>query len=56
MEAVKKAASGAVDSIRNSPMFRRKFGTRAEQEEPRPLSPEHDKTPFVQGINFQVCV
>ena len=27
MEAVKKAASGAVESIRNSPLFRRKFGT-----------------------------
>lgn len=57
MEAVKKAASGAVDTIRNSPLFRRKFGTqnRADsEEEPRPLSPERDKTPFVQGINFQV--
>ena len=27
MEAVKKAASGAVESILNSPLFRRKFGT-----------------------------
>ena len=60
MEAVKKAASGAVDTIRNSPLFRRKFGThnRAEsaesEEEPRPISPEHDRTPFIQGINFQV--
>lgn len=62
MEAMKKAATGAVDSIRNSPLFRRKFGTHnrvenAEQDnniEPRPISPEHDRTPFVQGINFQV--
>lgn len=56
MDAVKKAASGAVDTIRNSPLFRRKFGTqnRADcEEEPRPLSPERDTTPFVQGINFQ---
>ena len=56
---MKKAASGAVDSIRNSPLFRRKFGTtpgRPEQDgaEPRPLSPERDTTPFVQGINFKV--
>lgn len=58
MDAVKKAASGAVDTIRNSPLFRRKFGTQnraeLEEEEPRPLSPERDTTPFVQGINFQV--
>ena len=56
MDAVKKAASGAVDTIRNSPLFRRKFGTQQAQtdEEPRPLSPERDTTPFVQGINFQV--
>ena len=60
MEAVKKAASGAVDTIRNSPLFRRKFGTQNragsadDEEEPRPISPEHDRTPFVQGINFQV--
>lgn len=58
MDAVKKAASGAVDSIRNSPLFRRKFGTQTRSEqndkEPRPLSPERDTTPFVQGINFQV--
>ncbi|CAI8006340.1 Low density lipoprotein receptor adapter protein 1 [Geodia barretti] len=57
MEAVKKAASGAVDSIRNSPLFRRKFGTqqgREVEQEPRHLSPEQDTTPFVQGINFKV--
>ena len=56
MEAVKKAASGAVDSIRNSPLFRRKFGTqqgREVEQEPRHLSPEQDTTPFVQGINFK---
>lgn len=57
MDAVKKAASGAVDTIRNSPLFRRKFGTQNRADcgdEPRPLSPERDTTPFVQGINFQV--
>lgn len=61
MEAVKKAASGAVDSIRNSPLFRRKFGTsyqkaeeEEEQQQQRPLAPERDLTPFVQGIYFQV--
>ena len=59
MEAVKKAASGAVDTIRNSPLFRRKFGTQSrgegeEDRDPRPLSPERDTTPFVQGINFLV--
>ena len=66
MEAVKKAASGAVESIRNSPLFRRKFGTyqkaatRSDSEEgergevPQPLSPEKDRTPFVQGFYFQV--
>ena len=55
MEAVKKAASGAVESIRNSPLFRRKFGTyqkaatRSDSEEgegergevPQPLSLGH---------------
>lgn len=62
MEAVKKAASGAVESIRNSPLFRRKFGTyqkahsepHSDDEEPRPISPEKDRSPFVQGIYFQV--
>ena len=82
MEAVKKAASGAVESIRNSPLFRRKFGTyqkvgglvtplamicnltppplwqahtepHSDEDEPRPLSPEKDRSPFVQGIYFQ---
>lgn len=84
MEAVKKAASGAVESIRNSPLFRRKFGTyqkvggrdtplmmisdltpplllqahsepHSDDEEPRPISPEKDRSPFVQGIYFQAC-
>ncbi len=58
MDAVKKAASGAVESIRNSPLFRRKFGTyqkaSSQEEEERPISPERDRTPFVQGIYFQV--
>lgn len=58
MEAVRKAASEAVDTIRNSPLFRRKFGNRpadpTELETPRPLHPESDRTPFVQGVYFQV--
>ena len=67
MEAVKKAASDAVESIRNSPLLRRKFGTYQKTatrpdsegegvggEAPRPLSPEKDRTPFVQGFYFQV--
>ena len=42
MEAVRRAATGAVDTIRNSPLFRRKFGTYqrsendSEEEEERP--------------------
>ena len=58
MEAVRKAASEAVDTIRNSPLFRRKFGNRSTEQEspetPRPLHPESDRTPFVQGVYFQV--
>ena len=58
MEAVRKAASEAVDTIRNSPLFRRKFGNRpaapTEPETPQPLHPESDRTPFVQGVYFQV--
>ena len=62
MDAVKKAASGAVETIRNSPLFRRKFGTYQkarsdsgeDEEEERPISPDKDRTPFVQGIYFQV--
>ena len=60
MEAVRRAASGAVDTIRNSPLFRRKFGTyqrpenESEEEEERPISPDKDLTPFVQGVYFQV--
>lgn len=60
MDAVRRAASGAVDTIRNSPLFRRKFGTYqrsendSEEEEDRPISPDKDLTPFVQGVYFQV--
>ncbi len=62
MEAVKKAASGAVDSIRNSPLFKRKFGTRSTptpspsqtRREPGAITPEKDTTPFVQGVYFLV--
>lgn len=62
MEAMKKAASGAVDSIRNSPLFRRKFGTRSSPSQspsearrhPGAITPEKDPTPFVQGVYFHV--
>ena len=63
MEAVKKAASEAVEKVRNSPLFRRKFGTaRAtsplSEGEPtaiqQELHPERDLTPFVQGVYFNV--
>ena len=65
MEAVKKAASGAVERVRNSPLFRRKFGT-ARSDSPlndgesggsniqQELHPERDLTPFVQGVYFNV--
>ena len=67
MEAVKKAASGAVESIRNSPLFRRKFGTyqkaatRSDSEEgegergevPQPLSPEKDKHRLFKAFIFR---
>ena len=60
MEAVRKAASEAVDTIRNSPLFRRKFGNRpsspGQPETPQPLHPETDTTPFVQGVYFQVII
>lgn len=64
MEAVRKAA----DSIRNSPLFRRKFGTRSAGATPTSspslsrhqagvtISPEKDTTPFVQGVYFHVSV
>lgn len=57
MDAVRKAASGAVESIRNSPLFRRKFGTYqkahedSSDDEP-PIVPEKDLTPFVQGVYY----
>lgn len=59
MEGLKKAASGAVDTIRNSPLFRRKFGTRQSTpptsvDRPEPIHPESDMTPFVQGVYFNV--
>ena len=64
MDAVKKAASGAVERVRNSPLFRRKFGT-ARASSPlsdgesssniqQELHPERDLTPFVQGVYFNV--
>ena len=67
MEAMKKAASGAVERVRNSPLFRRKFGT-ARSDSPlsdgesssattqQELHPERDLTPFVQGVYFNVSV
>ena len=61
MDAVKKAASDAVESIRNSPLFRRKFGNRTPSQSPsnshrqvEAISPEKDTTPFVQGVYFMV--
>lgn len=66
MEAMKKAASGAVERVRNSPLFRRKFGTTgARASSPlsdgesssniqQELHPERDLTPFVQGVYFNV--
>ena len=63
MEAMKKAASEAVEKVRNSPLFRRKFGT-ARPHSPlsdgessaiqQELHPERDLTPFVQGVYFNV--
>ena len=62
MEVVKKAASGAVGSIRNSPLFKRKLGGHSSSTQnpasnrlqPRAVSPEKDTTPFVQGVYFHV--
>lgn len=65
MEAMKKAASGAVEKVRNSPLFRRKFGTprsnsplsdeeQASASRQQELHPERDLTPFVQGVYFNV--
>ena len=39
MEGLKKAASGAVESIRNSPLFKRKFGTRPDSGASPTVSP-----------------
>ena len=57
MDAVRKAASEAVESIRNSPLFRRKFGTyqKAQEEnsdDEAAIAPEKDLTPFVQGVYY----
>lgn len=57
MDAVRKVASDAVESIRNSPLFRRKFGTyqKAHEEssdDESPIVPEKDLTPFVQGVYY----
>lgn len=57
MDAVRKAASEAVETIRNSPLFRRKFGTyqKAHEEssdDEAPIVPEKDLTPFVQGVYY----
>ena len=65
MEAVKKAANGAVEKVRNSLLFRRKFGTPrsssplSDEEQvsttcQQELHPEHDLTPFVQDVYFNI--
>ena len=50
MEVVRKAA----DAVRNSPLFRRRFGHQGERREDRSLHPDRDLTPFVQGIYYKV--
>ena len=58
MDAVRKAASEAVQAVRNSPLLRRRFGTQDQHPptspEPPPLSPQKDRTPFVQGFYYRV--
>ena len=49
MEVVRKAA----DAVRNSPLFRRRFGQQGERREERTLHPDRDLTPFVQGIYYK---
>lgn len=48
MEVVRKAA----DAVRNSPLFRRRFG-QGERREDRTLHPDRDLTPFVQGLYYK---
>ena len=51
MDVVRKAA----DALKNSPLFRRRFGYgNQEQEHTRVYHPEKDLTPFVQGIYYKV--
>ena len=75
MEAVKRAASGAVETIRNSPLFKRRGSggryqktdselsasmeeegvsarDRADGGEDAMISPEEDRSPFVQGVYY----
>lgn len=58
MDAVRKAASEAVQAVRNSPLLRRRFGTQDQQPptspDPPAISPQKDRTPFVQGFYYRV--
>ena len=57
MEVVQKAVSEAVHAVRNSPLLRRRFGDREnsrDDPDEEPLSPEKDRTPFVQGFTYRV--
>ena len=57
MEAVRKAASDAVQAVRNSPLLRRRFGTQDQQQplaDHLVISPQKDRTPFVQGFYYRV--
>lgn len=61
MEAVRKAASDAVQAVRNSPLLRRRFGTHDHQSPGTAAAPDHpaispqkDRTPFIQGFYYRV--
>lgn len=55
MEVVQKAVNDAMHAVRNSPLLRRRFGDREDPtEEQEELSPEKDRTPFVQGFSYRV--
>ena len=55
MEVVQKAVNEAMHAVRNSPLLRRRFGDRDEPEEDdEDISPEKDRTPFVQGFTYRL--